>query len=293
MSDVSSDEYHEDSLPDLVLSSSFPRDEFGRGQLREYCSEESLEYYVPPDVVGAEEQTNIEDEYFTSGDQITSTVGSDGVRVSYSDHSKPYLPKISCSDAYRSYLNLTIPSDDEETSLALEEQFHSLSLATREVQIEDWRQELDSTEAEIQSLRTDILSKVRKSNLLKKKLGITAWREFSTDIQDGWRKVQDSGVYQKFEGTFSDIGESIDEFKDVMKKDLEKAKEKASLELSTAKQKAAAELSQAKQKAATELHIAQKKTSQSLANVQKKASVILRAVDEREYRKEERIDSVS
>ena len=37
-------------------------------------------------------------------------------------------------------------------------------------------------------------------------------------LQEGWRKVQDTGVYQAVEGTLTDIGDTIDEFKDILKK---------------------------------------------------------------------------
>jgi len=273
MSDESSDEYHEDSLPDLVLSSAYSRDEL-------HFSDEGIDYSLPPDVVGvAEEPLNLEEEYFASGDQITSSYGSDGVRVSYSDHSKFYLPKISCSDAYRSYLNLTVPSEEDDNSQHIVEEFTSLSLENRQNQLEEWRKELEITQSDIGAMRKEILLKVRKSNILKRQLGITAWREFSTDIQEGWKRVQESEMFQKLELSVSDIGDTIEEFKDVLVKDLEKAKEKASQELATAKQKAA-----------SELQSAQSRTSQSLANVQKRASVILRAPEEREYRKQDKIE---
>jgi len=85
MSDSSSDEYHEDSLPDLVLSSSYPREEISRFYAREDVSGyletredededeergESINYSLPPDLLCGEEQLNLEQEYFASGDQV-------------------------------------------------------------------------------------------------------------------------------------------------------------------------------------------------------------------------------
>ena len=75
MSDSSSDEYHEDSLPDLVLSSSYPRDEISRFYAREDEDEDeertdSINYSLPPDLLCGEEQLNLEQEYFASGDQV-------------------------------------------------------------------------------------------------------------------------------------------------------------------------------------------------------------------------------
>ena len=85
MSDSSSDEYHEDSLTDLVLSSSYPREEISRFYAREDVSgyletredededeerTESINYSLPPDLLCGEEQLNLEQEYFASGDQV-------------------------------------------------------------------------------------------------------------------------------------------------------------------------------------------------------------------------------
>jgi hypothetical protein len=68
MSDESSDEYHEDSLPDLVLSSSLVED----GYSPHYLSSSSLLASSAPDLlaIGPEDITDIEAEYFTSGDQV-------------------------------------------------------------------------------------------------------------------------------------------------------------------------------------------------------------------------------
>jgi len=292
MSDLSSDEYHhgspsdeyaEDSLPDLVLSSPYLR----------YSSEKLVDedddlvnYSLPPapDLVLGEEMLNIHEEYFQSGDQITSSYGESGMRVSYSDHSKPYLPKISCSDAYRSFLNLTegSASDEEDTPETVSQQFMSLSLENAVAQREEWRVQLNTAETEITSLRKQILQRVRRSNELKERLGMTAWREFSTDFKEGLRAVQESEVYQRVEESISDIGETITEFKDIIKKDLDSVKEKACKELILVKEKAA-----------SELQSAQKKTTESIAIIQKRASTAVRTTDAREYREVERIDTSS
>ena len=70
MSDESSDEYHEDSLPDLILSSSLG------GDLSSYSlSSSSLLAFSAPDLLatGPDDLTDIEAEYFTSGDQARTT----------------------------------------------------------------------------------------------------------------------------------------------------------------------------------------------------------------------------
>jgi len=103
MSDIvyDSDEYHDDylpdlhregSLPDLVLSSSLGRD-------TEFLSSMDLTGTTPSHVYDI--PTDIESEYFTTLDQVTTTCGLEGIRVTYEDHSKIYIPKISTSDNYR------------------------------------------------------------------------------------------------------------------------------------------------------------------------------------------------
>ena len=110
-----SDEYHEDSyhdlhrddsLPDIVLSSSTVCD---------------------PDPDLLEPPADLETEYFSTNDQVmTSVCSSNGsIRVKYTDHEKPYMTHriSSCADKYSSYLTLTVPSDDEEAEEALNEEF--------------------------------------------------------------------------------------------------------------------------------------------------------------------------
>ena len=47
------------------------------------------------------------------------------IRVSYTDTEKPYMTQriTSCADKYRSYLNLTVPSDEESGDESVSEEF--------------------------------------------------------------------------------------------------------------------------------------------------------------------------
>jgi hypothetical protein len=77
MSDESSDEYHEDSLPDLVLSSSIPEEtslDFLDFKCPHYLPSSVLVSSAPDLLVpGLGEVTDIETEYFQSGDQAKTT----------------------------------------------------------------------------------------------------------------------------------------------------------------------------------------------------------------------------
>ena len=112
----SSDEYLEDSLPDLVLSS--------------YCYQNTEDFLASldlPDLAHelteiAEEETDIDAEYFSSGDQVTAV----GQSVSYVDHSKVPPLRVGGHDVWKSYLNLAPPYEDVERDGDIEEQFKRL-----------------------------------------------------------------------------------------------------------------------------------------------------------------------
>jgi len=67
----------------------------------------------------------------------------------------------------------------------------------REKLQEEWKLELSKTEEEIQTLRQVLSSKVRHAQELKRKLGITVWREFQQDLGQGVKNIQESTAYQK------------------------------------------------------------------------------------------------
>lgn len=58
-----------------------------------------------------------------------------------------------------------------------------------------WRAELSQIEDEIATLRTVLASKIRRSTDLKKKLGITVWKELTEDVNQGLKNVKESNVY--------------------------------------------------------------------------------------------------
>lgn len=55
-------------------------------------------------------------------------------------------------------------------------------------------QELARVEEEIATLRTVLNSKVRLASELKRKLGITVWKEISDDVNQGLKNVKESQV---------------------------------------------------------------------------------------------------
>lgn len=68
-------------------------------------------------------------------------------------------------------------------------------------------QELARVEEEIATLRTVLTSKVRHASELKRKLGITVWREITDDVNHSLKTVKESNVYQKTESAIKTTAE--------------------------------------------------------------------------------------
>jgi len=75
--------------------------------------------------------------------------------------------------------------------------FQTLSAEEQERQREEWKSELKKTEEEILTLKQVLVSKERHAQGLKRRLGITAWREFSEDMNQGLKNLQDSATYKR------------------------------------------------------------------------------------------------
>jgi len=252
-----SDEYHDDSLLDLHRNDSLP--DLVLSSLPHIEDLPSLTSYDVP--------TDIEEEYFKNGDQVSTSCGEEGIRVSYADHTKLYIPKIR-TDKYRSYLNLTVPEEEDFDEGVVQEEFLSLSPENQQEQRESWRQELSRVETDIETIEKQLRKKVNHALILKRKLGVTAWREFSEDMKEGMQKLKDSDVIQRMENSLADLrfaGETL--ITDAVEK-IEKGFDAASEEIIST----------------------QRKTSEVFAKAHRKASENLQKLGiltpPREYRKE-------
>lgn len=79
-------------------------------------------------------------------------------------------------------------------SEAFANDFANLSHEEQEQQRAEWSQELSRVEEEIQTLRTVLASKIHHSTELKRKLGITVWKEITDDVSSGIKNVKESNV---------------------------------------------------------------------------------------------------
>ncbi|KMY94835.1 uncharacterized protein LOC6735116 isoform X1 [Drosophila simulans] len=141
------------------------------------------------------------------------------VKVTFIDFSKPYLAKISNSDNYKRFLNIGHRSRDNTANLSepaspansvasaeIAAEFAALSVEEKEQRRAEWSQELARVEEEINTLRTVLASKTRHASDLKRKLGITVWKEVTDDMNQGLKNLKESTVYQSVEqsvGTFT------------------------------------------------------------------------------------------
>ncbi|XP_008207472.1 tumor protein D54 isoform X2 [Nasonia vitripennis] len=84
-------------------------------------------------------------------------------------------------------------------------ELQGMTVEEQERQKAEWSAELAKIEDEIQTLREVLSSKVRMAHELKRKLGISVWKELSVDVNQGLKNVKESQVYQN-------VGEKLGRF---------------------------------------------------------------------------------
>lgn len=95
------------------------------------------------------------------------------------------------------------------SSAEIAHEFSGLTLEEQEAQRAEWSQELARVEEEITTLRTVLQSKIRHSSELKRKLGITVWKEITDDVSQGLKNVKESNVYQTVETKVGEITTAV------------------------------------------------------------------------------------
>jgi len=93
---------------------------------------------------------------------------------------------------YGSPYDITSPTDS-----VIGADFQGLTAEEQERQREEWKAELKKTEEEILTLKQVLTAKERHAAGLKRRLGITAWREFSEDMTQGLKNLQESATYKR------------------------------------------------------------------------------------------------
>ncbi|XP_066591699.1 tumor protein D53 homolog isoform X2 [Prorops nasuta] len=144
------------------------------------------------------------------------------VKVIFMEFSKPILTKIMSQEHFKKFLELLKGEDALQSagsgsgsgsgSLSpssdnVANELQGLSLEEQERQKAEWSAELTKVEEEIQTLRHVLANKIRVSHDLKRKLGISVWKELSDDVNQGLKNVKESQVFQKTESVFKTTAE--------------------------------------------------------------------------------------
>lgn len=115
---------------------------------------------------------------------------------------------MSSTPAYGSEkLSDTSPGAASISSIDIANEFAGLSYEEQDRLRSEWSQELARVEEEIATLRTVLTSKVRLASELKRKLGITVWKEISDDVNQGLKNVKESQVYQSTQSALKSTAE--------------------------------------------------------------------------------------
>ncbi|KYN38158.1 Tumor protein D54 [Trachymyrmex septentrionalis] len=88
-------------------------------------------------------------------------------------------------------------------------ELQGLSLEEQEQQKAEWSAQLAKVEEEIQTLRHVLANKIKVSQDLKRKLGISVWKELTDDVNQGLKNVKESHVYQNVGETFGRLTRTI------------------------------------------------------------------------------------
>ncbi|XP_023219849.1 tumor protein D52-like isoform X3 [Centruroides sculpturatus] len=153
------------------------------------------------------------------------------------DHAEDMSPremtktfKLDLTDNYHRYLRIAADENDDKYSFneppevkgydaTPDSGVHDLSSMYPEQRAkleEELKNELAKTEDEIVTLRQVLSDRVRHAQELKRKLGITPWKEFKDDMEQGFRNIQESSAlpgifsstaYQKTSSTLKTAGE--------------------------------------------------------------------------------------
>ncbi|XP_046989733.1 tumor protein D54 isoform X1 [Schistocerca americana] len=135
------------------------------------------------------------------------------VKVTFQDISKPYLARVSSPKNYRRFLQL-VKAEEAPTDVSPDSginELQGLSPEEQERQKQEWQQELVKVEEEIQTLRHVLASKIKHSQELKRKLGISVWKEFQDDMSQSIRNVKESNIYQNVEDKLGKFSRAVTE----------------------------------------------------------------------------------
>ncbi|XP_071442029.1 tumor protein D54 isoform X1 [Hetaerina americana] len=100
------------------------------------------------------------------------------------------------------------PPDDVSPDSGISD-LHNITTEEQARQRKEWSEELAKIEDEIQTLRHVLDSKRLAAQELKRKLGLTGWREFAEDMNQGIKNVKESNVCVKVGETVNQVAVAV------------------------------------------------------------------------------------
>ncbi|GFT53950.1 tumor protein D54 [Nephila pilipes] len=127
---------------------------------------------------------------------------------------------LECPPRYQDYLHITAFEHEQYLDTAEEKAFdatpdsgiHEIGVTDPEqkAKLEDeWKTELAKTEEEIQTLRQVLSVKVKYAQDLKRKLGITPWKELKEDVEQSLRNIQETPAMKEVGGRLVEWNSAI------------------------------------------------------------------------------------
>ena len=98
-------------------------------------------------------------------------------------------------DAQDTYYATDVGYDANSVNQPPADPFAGLDETQRAQLEEELRQELAKTEEEIATLKQVLASKTKAAQEIKRKLGISAWKEWTSDLGQGVKNLQETTAY--------------------------------------------------------------------------------------------------
>ncbi|XP_043243690.1 tumor protein D53-like isoform X4 [Amphibalanus amphitrite] len=100
-----------------------------------------------------------------------------------------------------------MPSLSPSADSGVVDAFSGLTPEEQEQQRQQWKEELARLEEDILLMRETLQAKMREAQVLKQKLGITVWTEFTQDVNQSLQSVRQSQAYQRTGAALKSTGE--------------------------------------------------------------------------------------
>ncbi|XP_043243687.1 tumor protein D54-like isoform X3 [Amphibalanus amphitrite] len=102
-----------------------------------------------------------------------------------------------------------MPSLSPSADSGVVDAFSGLTPEEQEQQRQQWKEELARLEEDILLMRETLQAKMREAQVLKQKLGITVWTEFTQDVNQSLQSVRQSQAYRRAGEAFVELHHAV------------------------------------------------------------------------------------